>query len=130
MSLRLTPQHLTYLRKLQQELKLQDKVNRKVGARDVTILSWCEEQCLVNFVPSRNDHFDYSQDLLVAIEQRLIQLGYAPLSDVVPKTSLEQAGHSHYEFKSSRRGPRSDRVLVTQQFEVPDALSSQVWPVR
>lgn len=115
MNARLTPRQLEYLRGLQQQLKLQTSVNCEVKARDVGILKWCEEECLVSFVPPKGDRFDYTQELLTAVAERLVQLGYAPLDEALARTSLEQAQQGRHEFKSNRAGPRADRVLLAQR---------------
>ena len=115
MSDRLTPRQLDYLRSLQQQLTLQATINREVKARDLAILKWCEEECLISFVPPKGDRFDYTQELLASVAERLVQLGYAPLDETLARTSLEQAQQGRHEFKSNRAGPRANRVLLAQR---------------
>ena len=124
MSERLSPRQLDYLRGLQQQLKLQTSVNCEVKARDVAILKWCEEECLVSFVPPKGDRFDYTQELLKAVAERLVQLGYAPLDETLARTSLEQAQQGRHEFKSNRAGPRADLVLLAQRTD-----SDRTWQI-
>jgi hypothetical protein len=107
----LTPAERNVLRGIQAELRFQSRMVRKLKATDKRILAWCEEQDLLAAPLAGASEFAYTSMLVSAIEQRLAQLGLAPLSADLKGSSLAQAEQGAAEHKSVRIKPRDHRVL-------------------
>ncbi|WP_417664645.1 type II toxin-antitoxin system ParD family antitoxin [Pseudidiomarina donghaiensis] len=107
----LTPVERNVLQGIQAELRFQSRMVRKLKATDKRILAWCEEQDLLAAPLAGASEFAYTSTLVSAIEQRLAQLGLAPLSADLKGSSLAQAAQGAAEHKSVRVKPRDHRVL-------------------
>lgn len=107
----LTPAERKVLKGIQAQLRLQLRVQRKLKATDKRILAWCEEQDLLATPLANATEFVFSSALLTTIEQRLAQLGLAPLAANLKGSSLAQAEQGAAEHKSVREKPRDYRVL-------------------
>lgn len=107
----LTPTERNVLQGIQAELRFQSRLLRKLRATDKRILAWCEAQDLLAAPVAGASEFAYTSTLVSAVEQRLAQLGLAPLSADLKGSSLAQAAQGAAEHKSVREKPRDHRVL-------------------
>lgn len=107
----LSPSERKVLQGIQAELRFQSRVERTLKATDKRILAWCSEHDLLPVPVTGAKVFGYTSQLVQAIEQRLAQLGLAPLAANLKGSSLAQAEQGAAEHKSVREKPRDHRVL-------------------